>query len=293
MGVTIQESDEPDDGIELFAAGSWPNTSPLATLWGTNATLGERPDWATAARFLSRAMERHRAAAEAFAKALLTDAEIGDLNQATADLEETIVSLGIARSMLASDPGAFPVRRSEGGSSDQDAAGDDLEWHIGFAEYNEYADDILPPLFELPVSLPLGVSLLHDDDTTVRVRDARVYSDGLLVTVDVAIRRAHELTPAERMELENALEDVLGEDIDEDEEGEAHTHPALISATARATSYACVAQWEYWVARGEHIDDEFVLRNPLGNGDDFWRVGINDALIDEARSRVVDLRSGD
>lgn len=165
---------------------------------------------------------------------------------------------------------------------------DDTEWFIGFAEPAEFADDIIPPLFELPISVPLNVMILDTSDTAVRVRDAHVYNTGLLVTVDAVVWRAHEMQPHDRMELEHALLDVL----DEDAPGDASLPSALISSSPRSTTRACVAQWEYWVASTDSRIDELRLRNPFENGDQFWHVPVDGGLINEARSRVVDLPTG-
>lgn len=295
--MTIEQPDEPeDDGqeAEVFSTGSWPDVSPLASLWGTNARLGERPDWATAAAFLTKAVERHRAAADGYARALLTDADIADLNSATVALEETIVTLGLARTMLASDPGPFPTIETEHESVSDHSAGDDIEWHIGFAEsdvdrgFDDDDDntDILPPFFELPVTIALGVALVDEAETVVRLRDAHVYRDGLLVTVDVAVRSTRDMSPEQGRRLDSRLWDVL----DEDEPTSARDASRLISSSSRITARGGVAQWEYWVPRPELTTTGLRLRNPFSDGHEFWHVAVDGDLIDEARARVIDLR---
>lgn len=254
----------------------------------SNVVFGDgSPNPSTAAAHISASVERHRLAAEAFADALLAGAGREGIDTATVELEESIVDLGLARAMV--------MKQSGDGDSPPDGDG----WQIGFAGYAEYSDDILPPLFELPVSVALGVTLLESGDTTVRARDLQVYSDGLLVTVDVAMTRPDEMPPEERLELEEMLADVVEEDgDDEGEDDERDDGPRdrndpsrLISASARASTHSCVAHWDYWIpTRGLSVD-VLSLPDPLGHHEEPWRVTVDGELIDEARSRVIDLRA--
>lgn len=275
--MTADDTDDTVDGTrqEIFASASWPSTGPIAPLWESSVVFADGPpDRETATSFISAAVERHRLSAEAFAEALLADAGREHLDQVTVELQESIVDLGLARAILTTG--------SEVGQGEDDG------WRIGFAGYAEYADGILPPLFELPVSLPLAIDLLGTDDTTVRARDIHVYSDGLLVTVDVAVTRAHEMPPEERFELEQDLSDVT-DDPEDPEDPPRLESSRLLAASARATAHACVAQWDYWVPI-DRIDDGLQLRNPLRRGDGSWHLAVDLEQIEAARSRVVDLR---
>jgi hypothetical protein len=268
----------------IFASAAWPLTAPFAPLWEANVVFADGPpDHVTAAAFIAAALERHRLSAEAFADALLSDASREDLDSATAVLEESIVDLGLARTMVTKQSGDDP--------------NDDDGWQIGFAEHAEFADDILPPLFVLPVSVPLGVALLESEDTTVRARDVHVYSEGLLVTVDVAITRSHEMPLEKRLELEHALGDVVEYDDTDDEvtdrPRDRDDSCRLVSASSRTSTRAGVAQWDYWVPVPTPDTRELRLRNPLADEDEFWHVAIDGARVDEARLRVIDLRAVD
>jgi hypothetical protein len=267
------EADAARAGI--FASADWPTTGPFAPLWEPNVVFADGPpDHATATAYVSASVERHRLAAEAFADALFAGRE--GIDSATTELEASIVDLGLARAMVMKLSGDGPV--------------DGDGWQIGFAGHTEYSDDVLPPLFELPVSIALGVTLLESGDTTVRARDLQVYSDGLLVSVDVAMTRPDEMPPEERLELEQLLSDVIDDDERDDRPHDRNDQPRLISASARASTHSCVAQWDYWIpTRGVGVD-VLSLRNPLGHDEEPWRVTVDGELIDEARSRVIDLR---
>jgi hypothetical protein len=234
--VSAAEPDEPrddEDGIEVFAAGPWSNVSPLATLWGSNAVLGERPDWATAATYLTRAMERHRSAADVYAKALLMDVGIAELNRATEDLEGSISALGFARLMLRDESERPPW------SIGSDTAYGDDEW----LDDNLDVEDTTPSEAEVPVAVELG-TVLHDGHVSVRTRQALVYSTGFVLTLDIAMRAPTDFTREERHAVDTAFND-LAEKISVDPASGLEASPH--SGWCRVFHRSAVGWGEVWV----------------------------------------------
>lgn len=293
-------SSDPDDlDVEVFSSGSWPRRSPLATLWGSNVSFGDpKPDWAKAAAYLTRAMERHRSAADAYAKALLMDAEIDVLNSTTSALERSIEELGLARAMLSEE------KRSDLAGRLGDWYGDDDEEPDWVAADDEPSTETAPPDSEIPVTVPLGIDL-GDDRTAVRLRDARVFSRGVVVTADLLLRRPAGMTDGERRALEERFSEAVHDsdaswspssvdtEADTEADSEAGTDAQFLSGNVIAYRHAAIAWCEYWVETRESTGTiDFTILDPLSPGVDRRNVSLDAAVIADARSRVISATTG-
>lgn len=164
---------------------------------------------------------------------------------------------------------------------------DDLEWVIEIDDTGEFDR---PPRDELPVTIAQD-TLLVGGATTVRVRDIHVYVEGLLLTVDIAVRDENGWNQSEEIDLLDRLTDVHPEEFSA--RGGPDPLPEVTGSWAQAFARSAVAWRTYWVDTRDAQGTLTVrIRNPLDIDADPWLVVLDGDHLADARSRVIDL-SGD
>jgi hypothetical protein len=269
-----EAQDHPDDDepFEVLMSGSGPERGHFNGVTGFDVVFPDgRPDPMRAERFLSGVISRHHDLVDAFADALRRDD--GSADAAAADLEDSILSLSVARSLHSPDP-------SDGADDVEE-----LDVHSEWLDDNLDVEDTTPPEAEIPVAVELG-TVLHDGHVSVRARQALVHSTGFVLTLDIAMRAPTDFTREERHAVDTAFND-LAEKISVDPASGLEASPH--SGWCRVFHRSAVGWGEVWV-EGEPAGGPIEFRLSAFAGiDEELTFAVDAARIVDARTRVIDV----
>ncbi|RUQ99069.1 hypothetical protein ELQ94_12190 [Labedella endophytica] len=130
--------------------------------------------------------------------------------------------------------------------------------------------------------------VLVDSSTTVRVRDVRVYTKGVLLTLDIAMRSESGWNTREEIDLTQRFSDSH---LDEHHSfGGEQPGPELTDSRVETFDRALVGWRQYWVDTRDAVEPVVIrIKNPLDESADDWLVPLDMSVLAHARERVIDL----